>query len=411
MVVATLPMQLWKRNLYILWSGCFITMIGSSLVIPFLPLYIEQLGVKEVARIAHWSGLVFSASFMLSAIVSPMWGRMADKHGRKLMLLRASLGMAVIMTLMGLVQNVYQLFFLRLLMGLVSGYIPAAITMVATQVPKEHSGWALGTLSTGSVAGTLIGPVIGGTLAEIIGLHHVFFVTGGFMLLSFLVSLLFVREEFVKPSTTVLTNQEVFKLIKYPKLLAAMFLTTFMIQFANMSIEPIVTIYVKQLAQNMGHIALVSGAVVSVAGLANIIAAPRLGRLSDRYGARKILLVCLFLAALVFIPQAFVQNLWQLMGLRFLLGLTMAGMLPAVNSLIKRSVPQSVSGRVFGYNQSAQFLGNIAGPNLGGQMAAHFGIRYVFLSTSALIFINAGWVYITGKSLAGNADKRTSNFG
>lgn len=392
-------MQLWKRNLYILWSGCFITMIGSSLVVPFLPLYIEQLGVKDVAQIEQWSGLVYSATFMLSAIVSPIWGRLADKHGRKLMLLRASMGLAVIMTLMGIVQNVYQLFFLRLFMGAVSGYIPAAITLVATQAPKEQSGWALGTLSTGSVAGTLIGPLLGGTLAEIIGLHHVFFVTGGFMLLSFLVTYLFVHEEFDRPISAGLTNMEVFKLIKYPRVLAAMFLTTFMIQFANMSIEPIVSVYVKQLAHNMGHVALVSGAVVSVAGLANVMVAPWLGRLSDRYGARKILQICLIFAAIIFIPQAFVQNLWQLMGLRFLLGLTMAGMLPSVNSLIKRSVPQSVSGRVFGYNQSAQFLGNIAGPNLGGQMAAYLGIHYVFLSTSALLFINAGWVYITGKSL------------
>ena len=397
-------MPLWKRNLYILWAGCFITMIGSSLVIPFLPLYIEQLGVKEVARIEQWSGLVYSATFMLSAFVSPIWGRVADKYGRKLMLLRASLGMAVIMTLIGLVQNVYQLFFLRLLMGAVNGYIPAAITLVATQVPREESGWALGTLSTGSVAGTLIGPLIGGTLAEIIGLHHVFFVTGGFMLLSFLVTFLFVHEDFVKPTRTDLTNQEVFRMIKHPKVLIAMFFTTFMIQFANMSIEPIVTIYVKQLAHNMGHIAIVSGAVVSVAGLSNILAAPWLGRLSDRYGARKILLVSLFFAAIVFIPQAFVQNLWQLMGLRFLLGLAMAGMLPSINSLIKRSVPQAVSGRVFGYNQSAMFLGNVAGPNLGGQMSAYLGIKYVFISTSALLFMNAGWVYITGKKLSGRPE-------
>ena len=399
-------MPLWKRNLYILWFGCFITMIGASLVIPFLPLYIEQLGVKDVAQIAQWSGLVFSATFMLSAFVSPIWGGLADKHGRKLMLLRASLGMAVIMTLTGLAQNVYQLFFLRLLMGAVNGYVAAAITLVATQTPAEHSGWALGTISTGAVGGTLIGPMLGGVLSEVIGLNHVFFVTGGFMLLSFLVTLLFVREEFVRPTSTVLTNQEVFKMIKHPKVLVAMFLTTFMIQFANMSIEPIVTIYVKQLAHDMGHVAFVSGAVISVAGFSNILAAPWLGRLSDRYGARKILLACLLFAAIVFIPQAFVKNLWQLMGLRFLLGIAMAGMLPSVNSLIKQSVPQSVSGRIFGYNQSAQFLGNIAGPNLGGQMAAYFGIQYVFISTSALIFMNAGWVYFTEKKLSVTFNRR-----
>lgn len=390
-------MPLWKRNLLVVWFGCFITMAGSSLVIPFLPLYIEQLGIKEVARIEQWSGLVYSATFILSAFVSPIWGKLADQHGRKLMLIRASLGMSIIMALMGLVQNVHQLFLLRLLMGAVNGYVPASITLIATQTPKEHSGWALGTLSTGSVSGALIGPLIGGMLSEVIGLHHVFFVTGGFMFASFLVSLLFVHEDFVKPTSADLSHREVWKTIKHPQVLIAMFFTAFMIQFANMSIEPIVAVYVKQLAQNMAHVAFVSGAVVSASGLANVLAAPRLGRLSDRHGASNVLLVCLVLAAIVFIPQAFVQNPWQLMGLRFLLGIATAGMLPSVNSLIKRSVPQSISGRIFGYNQSAMFLGNIAGPNLGGQMAAHFGIQYVFFSTSALVFINAAWVYITGK--------------
>ena len=391
-------MPLWKRNLIICWFGCFVTMVGTSLVIPFLPLYIVQLGVTNVSSIAKWSGFAYSATFILSAIVSPIWGKLADKHGRKLMLLRASLGMAIIMVLIGCVHNVYQLVLLRLLMGAVNGYVPAAITLVVTQTPKEHSGWALGTLSTGSVGGILIGPLIGGMLSEVIGLNHVFFVTGGVMFLAFLISLLFVREDFIRSSSSDLKANQLWKLIKQPQMLLVMFLTTFMIQFATMSIEPIVTLYVKQLLlHDLSHVALVSGAVISASGLASILTASQLGKIADRKGSMKVLIISLVLAGLIFIPQAFVQSPWQLMGLRFLFGLTTAGMLPAVNSLVKRSVPDSISGRVFGYNQSAQYLGNIAGPILGGQVAAAWGFKYVFFSTSALLLLNAIGVYFTGE--------------
>lgn len=390
-------MQRWQRNLYICWFGSFATVAGMSLVIPFLPLYIEQLGVHNIGAVEQWSGATFSAPFLLSAIVSPIWGKLADKKGRKLMLLRASLGMAIVMFSMGFVQNVYELVGLRMIMGAVSGYIAAAITLVATQTPAERSGWALGTLSTGAVAGTLLGPLIGGWLAEIVGLRHVFYVTGGFLFLAFLVTLLFVHEEFVPSTQPDLSTRQVWARVAQPRIILAMFFTTFMLQLANLSIEPIVTVYVRQLMSGTRHIALISGAVVAASGLANMLAAPRLGKLSDKVGPQRILMVCLLLAAIMFIPQAFVTSPWQLMGLRFLLGLAMAGLLPSINALVRRSVNRDITGRVFGYNQSAQYLGNIAGPALGGEMAAHFGIRYVFFSTSLLLLLNAAWVRRTEK--------------
>lgn len=389
-------MPLWKRNLFVSWFGSFSTTAGMSLVIPFLPLYIEQLGVHNTANVEQWAGIAFGSTFLLSAIVSPVWGRLADQRGRKLMLLRASIGMAIVMTLIGFVHNVYELVGLRLLMGTVSGYISAAITLVATQTPKEHSGWALGTLSTGTVGGTLLGPLIGGWLAEAIGLRHVFFVTGAFMFVAFLVTVFFVYEDFTPSAKAKLSRREVWAQLAQPRVVLAMFLTTFMLQLASMSIEPIVTVYVSQLMKDATHVALISGVVVSASGLANVLAAPHLGKLSDKVGPRKVLLISLILAAVIFIPQAFVKTPWQLMGLRFLMGLTLAGLLPSINSLVKRSSPSEIAGRIFGYNQSAQYLGNIAGPLLGGQMAAYFGIHYVFFSTSALLLLNALWVYKTG---------------
>lgn len=145
----------WKRNLIVAWLGCFLTGAAFSLVMPFLPLYVEQLGVTGHSALNMWSGIVFSITFLFSAIASPFWGGLADRKGRKLMLLRSALGMGIVMVLMGLAQNIWQFLILRALLGLLGGFVPNANALIATQVPRNKSGWALGTLSTGGVSGAL----------------------------------------------------------------------------------------------------------------------------------------------------------------------------------------------------------------------------------------------------------------
>lgn len=156
----------WKRNLIVAWLGCFLTGAAFSLVMPFLPLYVEQLGVTGHSALNMWSGIVFSITFLFSAIASPFWGGLADRKGRKLMLLRSALGMGIVMVLMGLAQNIWQFLILRALLGLLGGFVPNANALIATQVPRNKSGWALGTLSTGGVSGALLGPMAGGLLAD-----------------------------------------------------------------------------------------------------------------------------------------------------------------------------------------------------------------------------------------------------
>jgi MFS family permease len=387
-------MEFWKRNLLICWFGCFATATGLSQLAPVLPLYIEHLGIHNTAEIEQWSGIAFGVTFIIMAIVSPLWGQAADKYGRKPMLLRASLGMAVVITCMGFVQNVYQLVGLRLIQGAVSGFVSAAITLVATQAPKERAGWALGTLSTGAVGGMLLGPLIGGYVAEIWGFRSVFFSTGALLLVSFTASLLFVQENFTPPSNKVLSFREVWNLVPNPQTMITMFITTFILQLALLSIEPILTVYVGQLHVT-SHVALISGMIFAASGLANMLTAPQLGKLSDRIGPHKVMLVSLIAAGILFIPQALVTNPWQLMGLRFLLGITVGGLLPSINTLVMRNTPSAITGRAFGFNQSAQFLGSFGGSLLGGQVAATFGIHYVFFVTGALLLLNALWVYMT----------------
>lgn len=383
----------WRRNLIVCWFGMFMSSIGMSQIAPVLPLYINHLGIHNVSLIAQFSGFAFGATFIISAVFSPIWGSAADKYGRKPMLLRASLGMGIIIGCMGFVQNVYELIGLRLLLGVIAGYGSACTALIATQTDKEHAGYALGTLSTASTAGSLIGPMIGGYLEEITGLQNIFFITGALLVISFIATALFVKESFDRQDKKVLPIKEIWRQIPEKSLIITLFVTFFVLTLALYSIEPIITVYITQLTKNSNHVALLAGITFSAAGLASVIAAPRLGKLSDQYGAHKVILVALIVAGLVFLPQAFVTHTWQLMSLRFILGLATAGLMPSINTLLKKITPDVLTGRVFGITMSAGYLGVFAGSTLGGQIAANFGIRSVFIFTGAILLINAVWVY------------------
>ena len=387
-------MPLWKRNLIVCWIGMFATGIGMSQIAPVLPLYIKSLGISDLSTVKQLSGLAFGVTFIVSAIFSPIWGSAADRFGRKPMLIRASLGMAIVIFLMGFAPNIYVLIGLRALQGTITGYATACITLIATQTDKAHAGFALGTLSTSSVAGSLLGPIIGGFIEDNVGLRPVFFITGSLMFIAFLTTLLFVKENFVREDKKVLSIREIWSEIPEKNLTISLSVTLFIITLGLYSIEPIVTIYVIQLTKGLGyHVATMAGLAFSATGLANIIAAPMLGKLSDKTGAHKVILFSLIATGLFYIPQAFVQNPGQLIALRFLLGLTMGGLAPAVNTLIKKITPGSHTGRIFGLTMSAQYLGIFGGSVMGGQISAAFGIPAVLFVTSALLLMNAIWVY------------------
>lgn len=379
----------WEKNLVVLWFGTFMAGIGFSLVMPFMSLYIDTLGNYSTAQLNFWSGLTFSSTFLVTTLISPWWGRLADQKGRKLMLLRASLGMAVVISLMGLVTSVYQLVALRLLQGIFSGYISNATALVATGTPREKSGQVLGTLATGSVTGTLLGPLLGGLSASAFGYRPTFFITGTILFLVFLLSLFFVHEQFVPVEKGELVSaKQIFRDLKYPHVVIGMFITTMIIQASNNSISPIISLYIRQLLHGHGNVTLISGIIASIPGIATLIAAPRFGRLGDKIGSERILAIGLGFALIVYIPMAFVTNVWQLAGLRFLIGISDACLLPAVQALITKYSPPQAAGRIFSYNQSFQATGNVVGPLIGSSVSSIFGYRGVFLSTSLLVLAN-----------------------
>lgn len=389
-------MEIWRRNLYVLCGSLFFVMVAMSMIMPFLPLYIQQdFGIEDPHQVTAWAGIIFGANFLTAGLVSPIWGNLADKHGRKIMILRSGFFMSITMALTGFAGSLWQLLALRLLNGLVGGIIPASTALVASSVPQERIGWATGLLQSFITAGTIMGPLFGGVLAEKIGFRMIFVITGCVLLLATLVITFTVKENFVPPEKKERSSlREDFQMIFSSKELPALFFVTVMIQFALFSIIPVLPIYISHLLGSEGaKVALWAGIVQACMGVANVFASPQLGRLGDRYGSQKVLLFSLLAAAIIFIPQGFVHTVWQLIALRFLLGLSLGGLLPSVNALLRRATPVHMVSRVYGYNNSFVSIGSMLGPMIGGFLAGYVSISGVFYMTSAFLFINAGWVY------------------
>ncbi|MGB7803099.1 multidrug efflux MFS transporter [Buttiauxella sp.] len=383
-------MESWKVNIISVWFGCFFTGLAISQILPFLPLYVEQLGVTSHQALSMWSGLTFSVTFLVSAIVSPMWGSLADRKGRKLMLLRASLGMAVAILLQAFATNVWQLFILRAIMGLTSGYIPNAMALVASQVPRERSGWALSTLSTAQISGVIVGPLLGGYMADTLGLRMVFYVTAALLMVSFLVTLFLIKEG-ARPKISKadrLSGKAVFASLPYPKLMISLFVTTMVIQLCNGSVGPILALFIKHLSPESNNIAFISGFIAAVPGISALISAPRLGKLGDRIGTARVLMATLIISVILFFAMSWVTSPMQLAVLRFLLGFADGAMLPAVQTLLVKYSSDQVTGRIFGYNQSFMYLGNVVGPLIGAGVSAMAGYRWVFIATALVVLLN-----------------------
>jgi MFS family permease len=384
----------WQRNLWVCAFGSFTTIVAMTLLLPFLPIYVEQLGVTDHAEIAEWSGVAYGATFFTAALTAPIWGRLADAYGRKLMLIRASLGMAVAMSLIGLSQNVYQLVAIRLLAGLLGGYSSGSMTLVASMTPRDRTAWALGVLSSGIMAGNLAGPLIGGVLPPLIGIRMTFFAAGAIIFVTFLATTFLIKEERRPRRRAGQKATGGWASVPDKRPVIAMLVTGMMLMLANMSIEPIITVYVQTLVQNPDNVTMVAGLVMSAAALGSIISASRLGKLADRIGHWTVIIGCFMAASGLLIPQAFVTAGWQLVGLRFLMGLALGGLLPCVASVIRHNVPEASTGSILGLSTSSQYVGQVTGPLVGGFIGGHIGMRAVFLGTSVLMAMTAvyGWV-------------------
>ncbi len=390
------PAAQWQRTLWAMVGIQFVMTMAFSMLSPIMPLFLPVLGVRSASAIALWAGILAGTTSFIAAFVSPLWGRLADRHGRKLMLLRSSIAVAVFAALMGASANVWQVFGCRALMGVFAGFSSTAIALVASQAPEDRLGFALGWLSTGQLVGSLVGPLIGGALADMTDSYRIpFYCTAATILVSTGFVWFGVREHFVAPVQARGGRAILGSLIavaRSPGLLA-LFFVLLMAQFGVRTVQPVVTLFVQELLGMRPDIATLSGIAFSITGLANIVAAPFLGNKSDKIGYRRVLLICLLGATLTTLPQAFAGSYWAFTAERFGVGLFIGGVLPTANALVGRLVPRAQRGTVYGITASAMFLGNSLGPLSGGAVAAAFGLRWVFLVTAAVLLANLIWVY------------------
>ncbi|GEO69598.1 major facilitator superfamily permease [Levilactobacillus acidifarinae DSM 19394] len=381
--------EAWRRNLAVLWLGTFIAGMGFSEIMPFLSLYVDDLGTFTKGQLTMYSGVTYAVTFLVIAIVSPVWGRLADRKGRKLMLLRSSLGMAVVIGAMGFVTNVWQLIGLRFLQGLFAGYIPNASALVAAETPRKQSGRALGVLTTGYVSGNLIGPVLGGILAQVFTIRWTFVLTGILLLIVFALSATMVHEHF-QPVTRDQQAQRgsVLKAFQNPKLILVLLTSTMIIQMGNNSITPIISLYVRQLMHGVGPVTVVAGIIAALPGISTLLSAPKLGEYGDRRGTQRVLIFGYVFAVLMYFPQGFITSVWLLGVFRFMIGISDGALFPVVQTMLTKNSPQELTGTVFSWNQSFQALGSMLGSLLGGLIANWFNYSGVFTFTALTLLLN-----------------------
>nr|WP_317638268.1 MFS transporter [Lactobacillus xylocopicola] len=387
----------WHKAFYTLWLGCFITGMGYSMTMPFISLFIADLGHYSKLQISLYSGLAFAVTFIAQAIVSPYWGNLADRKGRKLMCMRASGVMALTITATGFAPNAIYIIVLRFIQGAFSGYINNATALIAGETPHQRSGWVMSQMMTAGTAGNLVGPLLGGLLSSFFGnwlgavwgYRIPFFITGFLMLLVFLGSTFLVKEEFTPVSRAEMKPmKEIMHTLPNVKLIIAMFVTTLLVQAANMSIDPIVSLYVKSMMPNSNNIAFVAGVVAATPGLGTLLAASKIGHKMDEIGPLKILRVGLVAGAILFIPMALTSSPWVLAALRFLLGIASAGMLPAAQTVLTLNTPPESFGRIFSYNQSFQAIGSVFGSLMGSTISGLFNYATVFWTTGLTLLLN-----------------------
>lgn len=390
----------WQRNFKIAWIGTFFTGASFSIVMPFMALYIEELGVKG-DMVEWYAGLSVAISALASALVSPIWGRLADRYGRKPMMIRASMVMTFTMGGLALVPNVFWLLFLRTLNGLFAGYVPNATALIASQVPQNRSGYALGTLSTGLTAGVLIGPLLGGTLSEAFGMRGTFLLVGLILFICCLLTIFGLREDFQPVEKgEMMTLSQVFARIPSKSMLIGLFVTSMIMQISAQSIAPMLALYIRYLGQR-DNILFYSGLIVSAMGFSSLLSTPFLGKLGDRIGNHRLLLMGLFYSFLLYFLCGFAGSALQLGILRFAYGFGVGALMPSVNSLLTKMTPKEGISRIFSFNQSFSYIGQVLGPFVGSAVATGLGYRWVFFVTAMIVFGNFVWSLIVFRKLLG----------
>ncbi|MCK4898491.1 MAG: MFS transporter [Anaerolineales bacterium] len=388
----TLPDNRWQRTLYIIFFAQLVTAVGFSSIFPFLPLYVESLGTVTNLSVEFLAGMVYSAQAFTMMIASPIWGALADRYGRKLMVERSMFGGSIIILLMAFVSSAEQLVFLRAIQGLITGTMAAASALVAATVPRQRLGFSMGLLQVGMGAGIALGPLIGGSIADAFGYNYTFYVTSALLLIAGVTVLLGVEEHF-EPVDKLSSGWHSFvaewrHVLSAPGIIMT-YSMRFITQLGRMMIIPIAPLFIQTLLFDTTRLNTFIGLVIGAASATTTLTAVYLGRLGDRIGHRRILIVSALAAAALYLPQSLVTAGWQLLVLQALVGVALGGIVPAISALLARYTRAGEEGAVYGLDNSINAGSRAVAPLLGAAVGYWFGLRATFVAT-AVLFLAAG---------------------
>lgn len=388
----------WKRNLPVLWMGVFLCCASYTSCIPFLPVYLQrELGVAP-ADGNFWTGVCFAVTFLGCSLMAPYWGALADHVGQRKMAIRAGYGLALTYFLTGVCQNVYHLFLVRCLCGLVAGFVPACMSMASSSLPESRMGWGMGLMQTAAASGSIMGPLLGGYMSSWFGMRMSFYV-GSLALFAATTAVILVAKDLTvlqKGSSNALSLIHDLKDSLSNKELLYIMLMFFGIQSCVMIIQPLITFYVADLMGSMGdEVIKMSGVIFSLAGFAGIVAATFWGKRGQRYGYMRVFALVTFMAGVINLFQVFVADVWQFAIVQFVYGLFLAGAVPNINADLTVVTDKNTRGKAFGLVTSAQQFGGVVGPILGGALGSMMPTRYVFPITGCILIAMAAHAYWT----------------
>ncbi|MBP3966439.1 MULTISPECIES: MFS transporter [Paenibacillus] len=378
----------WERNLVVLWIGVFFCSMAYSISIPFLPIFLNtELGVEH--HLEAWSGIAFGITFLASALISPFWGSLADKYGRKPMLIRSGFSLAALYLLNYFVHDPYWFLLIRIFQGLLAGFVPASIALVATNTPEEKTGYALGIMSTAGATGSILGPLAGGLVSHYIGNREAFLFSSAIVLISALVATFFAKEQNFNRKAVRSHVRDDLKhaLANRPFMILLMLVAVS--TFSVMILEPLITLYVLNMGISPDRASLSSGIIFSAVGIATVIMAPRWGKWGRKLGYQKVLLIGLIGGGIGNLLQIFVTGYIGFGVLRFGYGLFFAAVNPSINAMIVQHTESEFRGRAFSLNQSASQLATMAGPIIGGVLGGMMPIHYIFVINGSLLLLSA----------------------
>ena len=386
------PTVPWKRTLAVMFFAQLVAMIGFSSIFPFLPLYVQSLGTVTGLSATFFTGLVFSGQAFSMMIAAPIWGALAERWGRKLMVERALFGGALILGLMAFARSAEELVLLRMLQGLISGIISAANALVAAAVPRSCSGYAMGLMQVAMGLGLGLGPVIGGVVADAYGYRAAFYITAVLLVIAGVVVFFGIEEQFVTRKSS---RSKAFDFTSaWRRVLSApgvrlLYTLRFINQMGRIIFIPILPILVMTLIDNPGWVNSFTGIVIGAASTATALFSIYLGRMGDRNGHRRIVIACLFGAGLLFFLQGLVTAGWQLLVLQMLYGVALGGIVTGISALLAVHTRPGDEGAVYGLDSSITSGARVIGPLLGVGIAAWLGVRTVFLAAGLLYLVAA----------------------